>query len=98
MKIAVLDDYQQAFRTLTCFPRLDGHEVVTFSDTVKDPVALAERLQGFDVVLLTQQRTPLTRATIERLDRLGLVAQTGYHTSHIDVEACTERGILVCGA
>lgn len=98
MKIAVLDDFQQVFRTLDCYPRLAGHEVVTFPDSVKDPVALAERLQGFDAVVLTQQRTALTRATIERLDRLKLVAQTGYHTAHIDLVACTERGILVSGA
>lgn len=98
MKIAVLDDFQQVFRTLDCTARLDHHEVVTFLDSVKDPVALAERLRGFDAVVLTQQRTPLTRATIERLDRLVLVAQTGYHTAHIDLAACTERGILVSGA
>jgi D-3-phosphoglycerate dehydrogenase len=98
VRIAVLDDYQQVFRTLDCSRQLDGHEVVTFADSVKKPLALAERLHGFDAVVLTQQRTPLTRATIERLDRLALVAQTGYHTAHIDVAACTERGILVSGA
>jgi len=98
VKIAVLDDFQQVFRTLDCYPRLEGHDIVTFNDSVKDPAALAERLQGFDAVVLTQQRTPLTRATIERLDRLVLVAQTGYHTAHIDLAACTEHGILVSGA
>jgi D-3-phosphoglycerate dehydrogenase / 2-oxoglutarate reductase len=98
VKIAVLDDFQQVFRTLDCYPGLEGHDIVTFDDSVKDPVALAERLQGFDAVVLTQQRTALTRATIERLDRLVLVAQTGYHTTHIDLAACTEHGILVSGA
>ena len=28
MKIAVIDDYQNAFKTLKCFPKLSGHEVV----------------------------------------------------------------------
>ncbi|HTH98962.1 MAG TPA: D-2-hydroxyacid dehydrogenase family protein [Stellaceae bacterium] len=98
MRIAVLDDYQQAFATMAAFPRLADHEVVVFTDTIKEPVALAERLQGFDAVLLTQQRTLLTRATIERLDRLRLVAQTGRLTSHIDLVACSERGITVCGS
>ena len=98
MKIAVLDDFQQVFKTLACYPRLEGHEVVTFTNAIKDPLELAERLRGFDIVVLTQQRTPLTRTTIERLDRLVMVAQTGYHTTHIDLEACTEHGILVSGA
>jgi D-3-phosphoglycerate dehydrogenase len=98
MKIAVLDDFQQVFANLACAAGLDGHEVVTFHDSLKEPVALAERLRGFDAVVLTQQRTPLTRATIERLDRVKLVAQTGYHTAHIDLGACTEHGIVVSGA
>jgi D-3-phosphoglycerate dehydrogenase len=97
MRIAVLDDYQQAFATMAAFPKLEGHDVVVFNDTVKDPLALAERLRDFDAVLLTQQRTAMTRATIERLDRLRLIAQTGRLTSHIDLETCNERGILVCG-
>jgi hypothetical protein len=43
MKIAVIDDYQDAFRALRCYPKLDRHEVVVYNDTEKDPVRLAER-------------------------------------------------------
>jgi D-3-phosphoglycerate dehydrogenase len=96
MRIAVLDDYQRALESMTSFPRLAGHDVVVFTDTVKEPDALVERLRDFDAVLLTQQRTPLTRAIIERLHRVRLVAQTGRLTAHIDLEACTEHGIVVC--
>ena len=32
MKIAVIDDYQDAFRTLRCYPKLDGHEVLVYND------------------------------------------------------------------
>src|SRR3954451_20696464 len=95
MKIVALDDYQDAFRTLSCFPRLAGHDVAVFHDTVKDPEALAERLADADAVLLMQQRTPLARAVIERLPRLRLVSQTGRNVAHIDIPACTERGIVV---
>jgi D-3-phosphoglycerate dehydrogenase len=95
MKIAVLDDYQNAFRSVSVFGRLSAHEVTTFSDTVKDPLELARRLQGFDVVLLTQQRTALPRAAIERLTTVKLISQTGRNVNHVDVAACTERGIVV---
>ncbi len=44
MMIVVLDDYQDAFRTLSCFARLAGHTVRVFHDTVKEPEALAARL------------------------------------------------------
>ena len=33
MKIAVIDDYQNAFKPLKCFPKLAGHDVVVFTDT-----------------------------------------------------------------
>lgn len=98
MKIAVIDDYQDAFRKLECFSRLQGHEVAVFNDTEKDPVRLAARLKDADIVLLTQQRSRFPRAVVERLPKLKLISQTGRNTGHIDVAACTERGVLVSGA
>jgi D-3-phosphoglycerate dehydrogenase / 2-oxoglutarate reductase len=95
MKIAVIDDYQNAFKTLKCYARLSGHEVVVYNDTEKDPARLAERLQDADVVLLTQQRSAFPRAVIERLPKLKLIGQTGRAATHIDLVACTEKGIVV---
>jgi D-3-phosphoglycerate dehydrogenase / 2-oxoglutarate reductase len=95
MKIAVIDDYQNAFRTLRCYPKLKDHEVVVYNDTEKDPARLAERLKDADVVLLTQQRSAFPRAVIERLPKLKLIGQTGRAATHVDIEACTERGIIV---
>lgn len=97
MKIAVIDDYQDAFRNLKSFPRLSGHEIVVYNDTEKDPARLAGRLRGAQAVVLTQQRSRFPRAVIERLPDLKLVSQTGRNAGHIDVAACTERGIVVCG-
>lgn len=96
MKIAVLDDYQDSFRKLECFSRLKGHDVVVHHDTEKDPARLAERLKDADAVLLTQQRSPFPRAVVERLPKLKLISQTGRNAVHIDVAACTEKGVVVC--
>jgi D-3-phosphoglycerate dehydrogenase len=98
VKIAVLDDYQDAFRTLDCFARLKDHEIVVFHDTEKDAGRLASRLRGFDAVILTQQRSAFPRAVIEKLPALRLVTQTGRHTAHIDIAACTEKGVVVAAA
>src|SRR5262249_23291199 len=95
MKIAVIDDYQDAFRKLDCYARLKGHEVMVFHDTEKDPAKLAERIKDAEALLLTQQRSPFARALAERLPKLKLISQTGRNSSHIDVAACTERGIAV---
>ena len=98
MKIAVIDDYQDAFRTLRCYPKLKGHEVLIYNDTEKDPARLAERLKEVEAVILTQARSSFRRALIERLPRLKFISQTGRSTGHIDIYACTEYGVLVSAA
>jgi len=95
MKIAVIDDYQNAFRTLKCYAKLKGHDVIVYNDTEKDPVRLADRLKDADAVLLTQQRSRFPSAVIERLPKLKLISQTGRATAHIDVEACTRHRVVV---
>jgi D-3-phosphoglycerate dehydrogenase / 2-oxoglutarate reductase len=98
MKIAVLDDYQDAFRNLKCYAKLKGHDVVTYRDSVKEPAKLAGRLNGAEAVILLQQRTPFPRAAAEKVTTLKLISQTGRNVNHIDVAACTEKGIMVCGS
>ena len=98
MKIAILDDYQGVFRTLKCYPRLKGHDVAVYHDSEKEPAKLAERLKGTDAVILLQQRTPFPRAAAERATTLKVISQTGRNVNHIDVAACTEKGIVVCGS
>jgi D-3-phosphoglycerate dehydrogenase len=95
MKIAIIDDYQDAFRKLECSKKLVGHELIAFTDTEKDPAKLAARLQGVEILVLTQQRSKLPRAVIEKLPTLKLVSQTGRNANHIDIAACTEKGIVV---
>jgi D-3-phosphoglycerate dehydrogenase / 2-oxoglutarate reductase len=98
MKIHVIDDYQDAFRKLSCFSRLKDHDVVVYRDTQKDPQALARRLQDAECVILTQQRSPFPREVAAQLTQLRLICQTGRNTSHIDIAACTEKGIAVAAA
>jgi D-3-phosphoglycerate dehydrogenase len=44
LKVAVIDDYQDAFRKLPSFARLSNHDVTIFNDTEKDAAKLALRL------------------------------------------------------
>jgi D-3-phosphoglycerate dehydrogenase len=96
MKIAVVDDYQDAFRKTQCFAKLKDHEFVVYNDSEKDPAKLAKRFEGCEAVVLTQQRSFMPRAVIEKLPAsVKLLAQTGRNVPHIDTAACTERGIVV---
>ena len=98
MKIAVIDDYQDTFRKLRCYSKLDEHEILIYNDTEKDPFRLAERLKEAEAVILTQARSPFPRVLIERLPKLKLISQTGRSTGHIDIDACTEHGVMVSAA
>ncbi len=98
MKIAVLDDYQDAVRKLSCFSLLDGHDVKVFNNTVKGVGQLAARLSDVEAVVLIRERTRITRQLLEKLPKLKIISQTGRvggAGSHIDLDACTERGIVV---
>jgi D-3-phosphoglycerate dehydrogenase len=95
MRIAILDDYQDAVRTLACFARLAGHDVVVLNETISDPAALAARLGPVEALVLIRERTKVGVALLDALPSLKLVSQTGRHGPHIDVPACTARGVAV---
>ena len=77
MKIAILDDYQDAVRQLDCFKLLDGHEVKVFNNSARgagpagDPAG-AVRGAGAD-----PRTHRLPRALLAKLPNLKLISQTG---------------------
>jgi D-3-phosphoglycerate dehydrogenase len=95
MKIAVIHDYADVMRTTRAYPRLKDHTVTIHTDAYIDPARVVEQVSGCDAVVLTQQRVRLTREIIERLPDLKFVSQTGRNVYHLDLAACTERGIVV---
>jgi len=94
MKVAILDDWFDTLRTLPCFAKLDGHEVTVFTDHVDDVDELAARLADTEVLVLIRERTPVGRPLLARLPQLRLISQRSVYP-HIDVDACTELGIVV---
>jgi D-3-phosphoglycerate dehydrogenase len=95
MNIVILDDYQDAVRKLKCASKLEEYPAKVYTNTVKGIGQLSVRLRDADVIVLIRERTQMTRQLIEKLPRLRLIAQTGRVGAHIDVQACTERGIAV---
>ena len=95
-KIAVLDNYQNVALSLADWSALDGRATVTvFNDHLADPDAVIERLQPFDIVCVMRERTPMTRAIIERLPKLRLIASTAGRNASIDLKAAEERGVEI---
>jgi D-3-phosphoglycerate dehydrogenase / 2-oxoglutarate reductase len=95
MNIVILDDYQDAVRKLRCAEKLEPYPAKVFTNTVKGVGQLSVRLRDADVLVLIRERTPITRQLVEKLPRLKLIAQTGRVGNHVDINACTERGIAV---
>ncbi len=95
MNIVILDDYQDAVRKLACATKLETYSAKVYTNTVKGMGQLSIRLKDADILVLIRERTYLTRSIIDKLPRLKLIVQTGRVGSHVDVQACTERGIAV---
>ena len=95
MHIVISDDYQDCIRQLTCFQKLKGHTVKIYNDTVSTTDALVERYKDADAIVLIRERTVITKELLERLPKLKVISQTGKMASHVDLEACKARGIVV---
>jgi len=95
MNIVILDDYQDAVRKLECAAKLENYQAKVYTNTVKGLGQLAVRLKDADVIVLIRERTHINRQLIEKLPKLKMISQTGRVGQHLDVQACTERGIAV---
>jgi len=95
MLIAIPDDYHDRVSRLDCISRLSGHDLRVSREAAPATERLIAHLRDADVIVPIRERTRFTREIIERLPNLKLFSQTGRSTHHIDVPACTERGILV---
>ncbi len=95
MNIVILDDYQDAVRKLNCASKLDVYQAKVYTNTVKGIGQLSVRLKDADVVVLNRDRSAISRQLVEKLPKLKLISQTGPVGNHIDIQACTERGIAV---
>ena len=94
MKISILDDYHDTLRTLSCFSKLDGHDVEIWNDHVQDLDPLAQRLKDTEALVLIRERTQIRAPLIARLPKLELISQRSVFP-HIDIDACTEHGVIV---
>ena len=95
MQVHILDDWFDTLRKLSCFAQLARHEVKVWTDQAQDEEALAERLRDAEALVLFRERTQITRSLLEKLPKLKLISGRGAYP-HVDLSACTERGILFC--
>lgn len=95
MRIVIPDDYQDCVRHLDCFSKLAGHEITVFNDSVTDVNELAARFAGAQALVLIRERTHITAELLDKLPDLRMISQTAKVSGHIDLAACSKRGIVV---
>lgn len=97
-RLGILDDYQGVALSMGPWDKLPQDlKIKVFRDTIKDQEALVRRLSPFDALLIMRERTPFPRSLIERLPNLQLLITTAARNRAVDLAACAERGITVCG-
>jgi phosphoglycerate dehydrogenase-like enzyme len=95
MRVAVLDDIHNVYERTAGIRRLrERVEVTVFSEPFGSP----ENLRGYEGLIANRERTRFTRELLQQLPDLRIIAQTGNHVYHIDMDAVRERGLVVAKA
>ncbi len=95
MKIVIPDDYQNMIDRLDCFALIRHHDVIRYREPAPDLATLVARLRDADVVVSIRERVAFSRALLEQLPKLKLIALVGRNSHVLDFSACTELGIPV---
>jgi len=95
MKIVIPDDYQDLVDRLDCFSLIRHHDVQRYRAPARDLDELVARLRDADVIVSIRERVEFSRALLERLPKLKLIALVGRNSHVIDFPACTALGIPV---
>ncbi|MGO4590493.1 D-2-hydroxyacid dehydrogenase family protein [Paenarthrobacter sp. 2TAF44] len=98
-RLAIIDDYQQVASDYAPWDSLldDGVKVSVFSAPFVSEEQAVAALAPFDIIVAMRERTRFPRRVLESLTNLKLLVTTGMANAAIDLEAASERGVLVCG-
>ena len=98
VRAAILDDYQKVALKFADWSAIAKDvEVKVFNAPLGDDSTVIKTLQGFAIVNMMRERTPFNRKVIEGLPDLKLLITTGARNNSIDLKACAEFGVTVCG-
>jgi len=98
MRLAILDDYQNAALAAADWNSLgENISVEAFHDILAGEDAAAARLFEFEIIVAMRERTPFPRSLLERLPKLKLLVTAGMRNAAIDLEAADRQGVVVTG-
>jgi phosphoglycerate dehydrogenase-like enzyme len=98
IKVAVLDDYQDAFRQIVDVEKYkDKYSFEVFNNPFLDENEAAIALDDFEALFIMRERTPITKSLIENLPKLKYIMTSGMRNKSIDLETAKKKNIIVCG-
>jgi len=98
IKVAILDDYQNAFEHIIETDNYKNkYDFKIFNKPFLNEDEAEITLQDFDALLLMRERTPITKSLIESLPNLKYLMTSGMRNNAIDLDAAKVRNIIVCG-
>ena len=98
IKIAVLDDYQDAFRQIVDIEKYkDRFDFKVFNNSFADEKEAVVELADFEALFIMRERTPMTKSLIESLPKLKYIMTSGMRNKAIDLETAKKKKIIVCG-
>ena len=98
IKVAVLDDYQDAFRQIVDVEKYKGKFIFeVFNNPFSDEKEATIELEDFEALFIMRERTPMTKSLIENLPKLKYIMTSGMRNNAIDLETAKKKNIIVCG-
>ena len=94
IKVAVLDDYQNAFQQIVEIDKYKGKfDFKVFNEPFSDEKEAIVELEDFEALFIMRERTPMTKDLIESLPKLKYIMTSGMRNSAIDLETTKKKKI-----
>jgi len=98
LKVAVLDDYQNAFeQTIDMKLYSKKYDFTIFNEPFINEEEASVALEDFDALFIMRERTPITKYLINNLPKLRFIMTSGMRNNSIDLETAKNKKITVCG-
>jgi len=98
IKVAVLDDYQNAFKEIINIEKFNNkYTFKIFNEPFIDENETIIALEEFEALFIMRERTPITKNLLENLPNLKYIMTSGMRNNSINLEVTKKKGILVCG-
>ena len=98
IKVAVIDDYQNAFQQIIEIEKYkDKFDFKVFNEPFVDEKEAVVELEEYEALFIMRERTPITRNLIESLPNLKYIMTSGMRNNAIDLVTAKKKNIIVCG-